>query len=287
MTQYADLIDLDVPYFPAAGSADLNDVIDGVFEDNASIGFTSRYSLPSGLVEQRKWVQAALTVRNIGPLSEPFVHAVDRLLQHELQKKSVIDSVSLPRLEARLPASEHLSIWDGDITALKIDAITNAANSRLLGCFQPFHSCVDNAIQCAAGPQLREDCAKIMNQQSDEEPTGGAKITRGYNLPSRFILHTVGPIIIEKTPTIAQSRELESCYRSCLSLAASKELKSVAFCAISTGVFGYPSENAAKVALRSVSNWLVENPGLVEHVVFCTFGKFTHDIYKRTVASWT
>ncbi|WP_282153384.1 protein-ADP-ribose hydrolase [Ruegeria atlantica] len=286
MLQYADLIKLRVPFVPATGAADLTGAVSAIKADPASREFCSRHHVPYSPADQRRWVQAALTMRATGALSDELTNSVDRLLQSELAQKNIVDAASLPRAAGPHSFGEMISIWDGDITTLKIDAITNAANAQMLGCFQPFHACIDNAIQCAAGPQLREDCAMIMSQQGRDERTSEAKITRGYNLPSKFVLHTVGPIVPIHRPTAEQAQQLASCYTSCLSLAARAGVKSLAFCAISTGVFGYPPEEAADVALRTVSDWLQAHQGHFEHVVFNTFGDAATEIYERKFASW-
>lgn len=151
----------------------------------------------------------------------------------------------------------------------------------MLGCFQPFHACIDNAIHSAAGPQLREDCNMIMSIQGESEATGGAKITRGYNLPSKFVLHTVGPIVPKGTElTEQQKTELASCYRSCLDLANEiAEIKTIAFCAISTGVFGFPKPKAAGIALRTVNEWLNTNSN--HHFENIIFNVFSDEDYRE------
>ena len=165
-----------------------------------------------------------------------------------------------------------------DITKMQVDAIVNAANSQLLGCFRPGHNCIDNVIHSAAGLQLREECAEIMRQQGHEEPTGQAKITGGYNLPAKHVLHTVGPII--SGPLTEEDRALlASCYRSCLRLAEEKGLKTVAFCCISTGVFRFPKEEAARIAVKTVRDYL--KAGSMERIVFCVHGGENLRIYQK------
>ena len=158
------------------------------------------------------------------------------------------------------------------------DAIVNAANAQLLGCVRPGHNCIDNVIHSAAGLQLREECASIMRAQGHEEPTGQAKITKGYNLPAKHVLHTVGPII--EGPLTEKDRELlASCYRSCLKLAEENRLKSVAFCCISTGVFRFPKEEAARIAVSTVRGYLEK--GTIEKVIFCVHGEENLRIYQN------
>lgn len=287
MIPYADQIDLFTVFFPAAGQADLSSAITALQADPKSQDFISRYDVPSDPAAQRQWLQAALTIRPSGNLPDKLTTATDHLLQSELALKPLTDARNLSRLDTPYPASQHVSIWNGDITTLVIGAITNAANTQMLGCFQPFHACIDNAIQCAAGPQLREDCARIIERQRHEERTGSAKITRAYNLPSDFVIHTVGPIVPDHRPTPQQIKDLASCYAACLFLAAEAGVKSLAFCGISTGVFGYPTKEAALVALTTVSDWLSANPNVIDHVVFNTFGSEATAIYERATASWT
>lgn len=285
MPAYADLIQLNQPFTPAQGAPDLGAVVAAILNDAASAPFTRAYPVPHSAAAQRRWVQAALTVRPAGDLPEALAQGMDRLLQAELAGKVITDAADLPRLP-RLFA-DKISIWDGDIATLRIGAITNAANAQMLGCFQPFHACIDNVIQCAAGPQLREDCHLIMAQQGHDEATGTAKITRAYNLPSDYVLHTVGPIVPDHRPTPAQATQLADCYRACLSLVAQVGVRSVALCGISTGVFGYPPDQAAQVALRAVADWVAAQPEALDHIVFNTFGPEATAIYTQATEDWS
>ena len=177
------------------------------------------------------------------------------------------------------PVQPGIYLWQGDITTLAADAIVNAANSRMLGCFVPCHGCIDNAIHTYAGTQLRMECARIMAGQRKEEATGKAKITKAYNLPCRYVLHTVGPIIYG-TVTKTDCELLAGCYRSCLELAASYGLQSVAFCCISTGEFHFPNELAAEIAIQTVRTWQQQNSYRIE-VIFNVFKDSDYEIYKR------
>jgi O-acetyl-ADP-ribose deacetylase (regulator of RNase III) len=219
-------------------------------------------------------LRALLTVRPAGALPEEVQAALDRLLTAEREAKGIVRATDLPRM------SERLALWRGDITRLEIDAVTNAANSALRGCFQPFHPCIDNALHWQAGPRMRLDCDTIMNLQGHDEPTGGAKVTRGYNLPARFVLHTVGPRV---TGDLSQEHRdlLASCYRSCLDLAQEIGVRALAFCAISTGVFGFPNEPAAEIALETVTSWLERNGGGMDLVVFDVFTGRDELAYRR------
>ena len=185
----------------------------------------------------------------------------------------------ITRLEDLKPVQPGLYLWQGDITTLAADAIVNAANRQMLGCFVPCHGCIDNAIHTYAGVQLRLECAGIMERQGHEEETGHAKITKAYNLPCRFILHTVGPIIYGSVSE-ADRKLLADCYRSCLDLAAEHGLRSVAFCCISTGEFHFPNELAAQIAIQTVTDWQRQNPNQME-VIFNVFKDSDREIYER------
>ena len=199
-------------------------------------------------------------------------------MQAEARERGVVDVETIPCVAAH----PKLALWQGDITRLNADAIVNAANSQLLGCFVPGHHCIDNAIHSAAGLQLREACAALMREQGHEEPTGGAKITRGYNLPAKYVLHTVGPIV-HGAVTERDRALLASCYRSCLRLAEEHGLQTVAFCCISTGVFHFPNEAAAEIAVATVNEWL-ETARHLRKVVFNVFLEKDLHIYRRILA---
>ncbi|MFF5537215.1 macro domain-containing protein [Streptomyces cinerochromogenes] len=169
------------------------------------------------------------------------------------------------------------------MTTLAADAVVNAANHALLGCFKPLHACIDNAIHTAAGPRLREDCHTIMSLQGGPEPTGSAKITRGYHLPARYVVHTVGPVV-EGPLRPAHAQLLAASYRACLDLAAATgTIRTLAFCAISTGVFGYPKAPAARLALRTVADWLADHPGRLDRVVLTAFTDDDHATYRQAL----
>jgi len=177
-------------------------------------------------------------------------------------------------------------VWQGDICQLQIDAIVNAANEVMLGCFTPNHPCIDNAIHCAAGPRLRAKCRELMAIENKHEPTGKAKITPSYKLPCRFVIHTVGPIIERGGPL--QPDLLSSCYRECLNLAKANELRTIAFCCISTGVFGYPNSPACNTVLETVSEWLEieENEKSIDYIIFNVFKDIDALIYERILTKY-
>lgn len=224
-------------------------------------------------LELRQWrlLRSLMNLRPPMPADTEFLRIQDDFLRQMTREKGVTACESLPR---------PLAVWQGDITTLACDAIVNAANSQLLGCFSPCHGCIDNIIHTMAGVQLRLACHALMQKQGHEEPTGGAKITPGFNLPARYVLHTVGPIVAGDAATPEEEALLASCYRSCLELAAEKGLRSVAFCCISTGVFRFPAERAAEIALHTVRGFLTA-PSPVEQVIFNVFKDSDREIYER------
>ena len=236
-------------------------------------------AIPADSSAQRRLLRALLNVRLPRPVSGEFLAVQDAYLQTELTHKGVTDIHQLS------PVEPGLYLWQGDITTLRCDAIVNAANSRLLGCFAPNHACIDNCIHTFAGVQLRLDCARMMEEQGHEEPTGQAKITKAYNLPCRYVLHTVGPIVQGKL-TEKHCALLRSCYLSCLELASAYGLESVAFCCISTGVFCFPNDKAAQIAVQTVQEYLEETPdSSVKNVIFNVFKNEDLQIYERILRS--
>lgn len=229
--------------------------------------------IPADAIGQRQLLWGLMNVRMPHNISKEFLNIQDSYLQEETENKQIADVNTL------IPVQNGIYIWQGDITSLCCDAIVNAANSGMTGCYVPNHRCIDNCIHSFAGIQLRLDCAEIMRKQGYEEPTGKAKITSAYNLPCRYILHTVGPIISRRV-TDRDCELLESCYRSCLELAAENELESVAFCCISTGEFHFPNDKAAEIAVNTVKKFL-EQKTSVKKVVFNVFKDIDKDIYRK------
>lgn len=229
--------------------------------------------VPSKLPDKRRLLRSLMNVRPPAPVSKEFLRAQDAYLQERLVQRGVT------RLQDLTPVRPGLYLWQGDITTLAVDAIVNAANSGMTGCYIPCHGCIDNAIHTYAGIQLRLECARIMAGQQGEEPVGQAKITKAYNLPCRYVLHTVGPMI-EGAVTKTDREQLSSCYRSCLDLAAANGLHSVAFCCISTGEFHFPNELAAQIAIETVRDWQRQNPDKIE-VIFNVFKDSDRELYKR------
>ena len=230
---------------------------------------------PQEETAQRQLLRGLMNIRPPMPLAPDFLAVQDAMLSAEREERGVVDAMALPDC----PGHPGVALWRGDITRLKADAIVNAANSALLGCFHPCHGCIDNAIHSRAGLQLREECRRLMAAQGHNEPTGQAKLTFGYNLPAQYVLHTVGPII-QGVVTNRDREELASCYRSCLTLAAEKGLESVAFCCISTGEFHFPDRAAARIALDTVTAFL-QIPSSIKKVVFNVFKESDERIYRE------
>lgn len=234
--------------------------------------------IPAEESARKRLLRSLMNIRPPKAVSKKFLEVQDAYLQTECAKKGVI---SLSDLSMEQPG---IYLWKGDITRLSTDAIVNAANSAMLGCFVPCHGCIDNAIHSAAGVELRLECSSIMEKQAGEEPAGKAKITKAYNLPCRYILHTVGPII-QGTVTRQDCRLLSDCYRSCLELAAAYQLKSIAFCCISTGEFHFPNDKAAQIAIQAVQDYQRKNQNDLE-VVFNVFKDSDYTIYKHLLGSY-
>lgn len=217
--------------------------------------------------------RALVNVREPDPVPTEWLAAQDRMLRARIAAAGVTKSDTLPRSAT----DPRLSLWRGDITRLRTDAIVNAANSQMLGCWVPGHHCIDNAIHTFAGVQLRAECARVMAAQGHEEPTGQAKVTPGYNLPARHVIHTVGPIA-QGRPTARHKMELARCYRACLDAAEAAGCRSLAFCCISTGIFGFPQREAAAIAVRTTREWLDVHDSDM-HIIFDVFGDEDERIY--------
>ena len=233
-------------------------------------------SIPAQSDEQRRLLRALMNVRPPAPIADDVLQVQDEYLRRELAAKGITDIDDLS------PISPRLYLWQGDITTLRCDAIVNAANSGMTGCYAPNHKCIDNCIHTFAGAQFRYECAQMMKAQGHEEPTGQAKITAAYNLPCRYVLHTVGPIIYGRV-TEKDCELLAGSYRSCLELAAQNHLESVAFCCISTGEFHFPKERAAGIAVRTVRDFLQKETS-VKKVIFNVFKDYDREIYEHTLA---
>ena len=234
-------------------------------------------SISADTEQQKQLLRALMNVRAPQQIGTEFLRIQDEYLQYEIAAKGITDVAELT------PVQQGIYLWQGDITTLKCDAVVNAANSGMTGCYIPNHRCIDNAIHTFAGMQLRLICDNLMEQQGYPEPAGGAKITPAFNLPSRYVLHTVDPVISGKVKK--HERELlASCYRSCLELAAENKLESVAFCCISTGEFHFPNELAAEIAVQSVKDFFRLQTG-VKKVIFNVFKDLDKNIYQKLLGA--
>ena len=233
----------------------------------------SDIEIPENEQEQIFLLRSLLNVRMPQSVSKTFLDVQNTYLQEEIRKKGITDLADLQ------PIQEGIYLWQGDITTLRCDAIVNAANSGMLGCFYPNHGCIDNAIHTYAGVQLRLACAEIMKRQRHEEKTGGAKITPAFNLSCKYVLHTVGPIVTSKL-TEKDKKLLASCYRSCMELARQNSLRSIAFCCISTGEFRFPPDKAAEIAVEAVWKYKEQTHSKIE-VIFNVFKESDYNIYRK------
>ena len=227
--------------------------------------------IPSSGNEQFRLYRSLVNVRSADEISAEYLAAEDEYLRQKTAEKGITDIADLS------PIEDNIYLWCGDITTLKCGAIVNAANSGMTGCYQPCHKCIDNCIHTFAGIRLRLECAGIMEKQGYPEPTGQAKITLAYNLPCDYVIHTVGPIVSGKL-TAEHCRLLKSCYRSCLEIAVQNGIDSIAFCCISTGVFGFPKQEAAEIAVNTVRGFL-KSHGI--KVIFNVFASEDYDIYRK------
>mgnify|MGYP004576184441 CR=1 FL=1 len=236
-------------------------------------------AVPYGAEEQKRLLRALFNVRPPMPCAEDFLRVQDEYLKEETLQKGITDISDLT------PRCPDIYLWQGDITTLKCDAIVNAANSALLGCFCPNHGCIDNVIHTFAGVQLRLACAELMAKQGHDEPTGQAKITPAFNLPCRYVIHTVGPIVGGRL-TERNCELLRSCYRSCLALADERQLGSIAFCCISTGEFHFPNKKAAEIAIQTVKDYKKETKSGIK-VIFDVWKNEDYEIYTRLLGADT
>ena len=232
--------------------------------------------IPNDFRSKRNLLRSLMNVRPPLSISDKFIDVQNEFLTSETLNKN------LTSVEDISESSGKLMLWQGDIVTLKVDAIVNAANSKLLGCFIPMHSCIDNIIHSSAGIQLRDECNRIMKSQGCDEEIGKAKITDAYNLPSKHVIHTVGPAIPKgSTPSLKDCEMLASCYTSCLDIASYNNLDSIAFCCISTGVFNFPPKDAAEIAINTVKKYIEDNETSLNHIIFDVFGDEDYLIYKN------
>lgn len=248
--------------------------------------------IPTAEAERKNLIRSLMNIRMPKTASEDLLALQDTYLQEELEAKGIVCLADIPTIKeqffSQYSHAEKISLWQGDITRLKVGAIVNAANSQMLGCFVPCHRCIDNAIHSAAGIQLREECNHIMGKRrfqygrSYEEPTGTATLTKAYNLPCDYVIHTVGPIVYDKLDdTLCQ--DLKNCYESALKCCLDNNIKSVAFCCISTGEFHFPNDRAAEIAWETVVAFLDAHSDVMERIIFNVFKDSDRKIYEEIV----
>lgn len=238
---------------------------------------------PSDIGGKRRILRSLMNIRMPRTIAPDVLAVQDEYLSEIAREKGIVTLKEIPVIRNRM------SIWQGDITRLEVDAIVNAANSQMIGCFVPMHSCIDNCIHTYAGIQLRAECARKMDELRNrygrdyEQPTSVPMLTDAYNLPAKKVIHIVGPIVQDRL-TPALEKDLADCYRNTLDMCLENDLRSVAFCCISTGVFNFPAERAAEIAVTTVSDWLESYPGSIERVVFNVFKDEDRIYYEKRLS---
>ena len=271
------------------GGTDKTDVfLDELKED--SVEYKGLKTEGYSLEEKKNAIRSLMNIRMPRELSGRLVDLQDEYLQEERKAKGVVALADIPtiaeQLDSKSPYAEKISLWQGDITRLEVGAIVNAANSQMLGCFVPCHRCIDNAIHSAAGMQLREECNHIMNSRrlkygkDYEEPTGTATLTKAYNLPCSYVIHTVGPIVYGELND-KLCLDLKNCYENILKCCLEHDIKSVAFCCISTGEFHFPNDRAAEIAVKTVTDFLRNYGDCFERVIFNVFKAQDREMYEN------
>ena len=231
---------------------------------------------PADVEDKKVLLRSLMNVRQPKKTSGEILKVQDEYLTERNKEKGIVNLKDIKTINSKHPYSDKISIWQGDITKLSCDAIVNAANSQMLGCFVPMHTCIDNCIHTFAGVQLRYECNKIMNEFREkygddyEQPTSVPIITDGYNLPAKKVIHVAGPVVAGKL-TKSLEQDLKNCYKNILDICLENNLRSVAFCCISTGVFRFPNERAAELAVETVTDWLKQNENKIDRVVFNVF----------------
>lgn len=246
--------------------------------------------LPESDEEKRTVLRSLMNIRMPSELEAEVLHVQDEYLSERAREKGIVTLSDIPAVSESInsshPHANKISIWQGDITRLETGAIVNAANSQMLGCFVPMHTCIDNCIHTFAGVQLRSECDRYMNRMKMrygnryEEPTGEAVLTGAYNLPAQYVIHTVGPIVDSKLND-KHRNDLRKCYNSIMECCLQNNIKSVAFCCISTGVFHFPNDEAARIAVDTVSEFLDTNGESFDRIIFNVFKDYDRDIYEE------
>lgn len=231
---------------------------------------------------KRRILRSLMNIRMPRKMDKAVLSVQDEYLQERVRENGIVELDDIPMIRDRM------SIWQGDIARLAVDAIVNAANSQMLGCFVPMHTCIDNCIHTFAGVELRAECSRQMNQlrlkygKDYEQPTAVPMLTDAYNLPAKKVIHVVGPIVrYELTPEL--EKDLADCYRNTLDMCLEHDLKSVAFCCISTGVFHFPNKQAAEIVVSTVDSWLSQHPGAMERVIFNVFKDEDKTYYEELI----
>lgn len=249
-------------------------LIEYLLAENASY---AKIEIPNNEAEQFRLYRSLVNVRMPEPIRDAYLAVEDEYLQEEINKKGIT------HIEDLIPCSDDIYLWQGDITTLAADAIVNAANNQLLGCFCPCHACIDNCIHTFAGVRLRLKCNEMMQKQGFREPTGQAKLTPAYNLPGKYVIHTVGPII-SGVPTKKEKDLLASCYYESLKIADACDLENIAFCCISTGEFHFPNDSAAQIAVNTVKAYKKETNSKIK-VIFNVFKDKDYKIYRELLCA--
>ena len=249
---------------------------------------------PRDTMGKRRLLRSLMNIRMPRRMPDEVMQVQDEYLSERIRESAPVALSEIPTVRAaytsQLPHAEKLSLWQGDITRLSVDAIVNAANSRMLGCFVPMHTCIDNCIHTYAGIQLRAECSRQMDQLRArfggdyEQPTAVPMLTDGYNLPAKKVIHIVGPIVSGRL-TPALEKDLADCYTNTLNMCAENALRSVAFCCISTGVFHFPADRAAQIAVRTVTQWLDDHSEAMDRVIFNVFSHKDRDLYEQIFQS--
>lgn len=253
-------------------------------------GEYSFFNIGNRKEDKKRRIRSLMNVRIPKPIPQGLLNLQDMYLQKEADKKGTVSLAEIPSIKEKWGMTSErtalISLWQGDITRLEVGAIVNAANSQMLGCFVPCHGCIDNAIHSAAGLELRQECFGYMEDRRHkyglgyEEPAGSAVLTKAYNLPCQYVIHTVGPIVGWKLEEKHQE-QLRSCYESCLDTALQQDIRSVAFCCISTGEFHFPQEEAAQIAIGTTVNFLESHPGQFDRIIFNVFKDEDKRIYEK------
>ena len=236
--------------------------------------------IPNDIIKKQQMLRSLMNIRMPKKMTDEVIKVQDEYLSYRAKEKGIVKLSDIPLIK------DNLSIWQGDITRLEVDAIVNAANSQMLGCFLPMHICIDNQIHTFAGIQLRDECNQQMNKlrekygENYEQPTAIPMLTDAYNLPAKKVIHIVGPIVYDKlTPNL--EKNLEDCYTNTLDMCLENGLKTVAFCCISTGVFNFPNQRAAQIAVDTVEKWSLVHPDKMDRIIFNVFKDEDKKYYEK------